>query len=217
MITIPHRRKHFRDVAYVPLSDGSAYNFEFDDLTGYVETAGGSGSTSQITFDGESVFKLQTGTGIPSPTNSGIRNNLSAFTLSADDPYVCSIRPWVNRAGDFADGVDNINFIAGIDSARICGVSFYNDVIRVKDYFGVQQLHAYTPVYSALVWYDFVVDRSGTPWTADVYQNGILILNDIGFGQPLANSGRVSVAAVNSVTTDNTIAYFDKILIGGLA
>jgi len=201
--------------AWVPMSDGLTYNFPFNNFTDYTELLDGTGSTALDTFEGRTVFDLQTGTG--TPVNKGQRQNTGAFSHGSQDPHVCSFELWMNRAGIHANGSDFVNIITGITSARINSLAFYHDVLRIKDYNNVEQTYSFTPIYNEFVGWDIVIDRSGTPWYADVYQNGLKVISHVSWAPPAVNSGRVSVAAYNGITTDNTHARFANLLLGGLA
>ncbi len=194
-------------VGLQPKSDGVDYDFDFDSFSGYTDLD--SGSTAASTLSGG--FLMETGGG--SPPNSANRNNNSAFAASGL-PTVISIIFNVNDKINTLANNAGLQHIISINTSRDLNVVYYSDVIGIRDYGNVWRYYSYTPIIDQDGLYDFVIDKSGTPWLADVFQNGVEILSGKSVGRPGAQPGRVNVIANNSYNTDELVATYKKLLIG---
>jgi len=148
--------------AGIPLSNGSAWDFDCNSSTGWGTTVGGLGA-----FDPTYKFKLYD-TGYDA-ANSLILSKASAFTPPADF-MVLSFQAQFSKLSSYANQPTR-NFEARINPLGVTRIyaRMYDDYIRVLHDAGGSDLHAHTWDLTSLFWMSFAVTYTAISATADIY------------------------------------------------
>ena len=185
------------------ISNGDIYTSEFTDLTGWTTTGSGNGTTTQVTFDGKSCAKLDSGA-------------ISGYALCDRDVGTFSGRTVVSYMLYY----DSLGTYANSDK---CYVATYGPSSRgCPSWQANDALYLYKPgewVYKGNyivldTWQEWTYDINWTNDTVDVYIDKILVSSQTTCTGVSANTNGLIHLLLYSNTGYNSICYIDWIKVG---
>jgi hypothetical protein len=188
-------------------SNANIADIDCSDISGWADADTGTGASTQITFDGESTFKFDSGGTIGGQASRNI--DVGTFGVR----YTATFRVYCDTIGTLA----NQDFMQGRvdtgDQRLLFNLS--SDGLSISD--GAVANEVGTDLVIQDQWQEWTFDvDNATPASAtcDVYRDGALVASsfDCSFDSGVTD-GRVSLTQ-NSVTTANQLSYVDFIKLG---
>lgn len=203
MIYLPHRRKAFSVFG----SNASFVNNDCSSLTGWTETNSGTGTNSQVTFDGKSSFKLESG------ASAGGIARLSQNVGTLGTRVVISIKLYHSDIGLNANN-DFFGLILEFDDLQVI-LQFASDGLFTYD--GASFIEAGTNLVSESIWQDWTFDIDNTTpasASADVYLNEELVVTGADVSRTGTYSDGFFELKQRGANTINQITYVDYVKVG---
>lgn len=206
-------------VDHLRISEGIAevtdvfYYDEFDTLTGlttyWADGDAGNGTSTQVTFDSRSTFKLDSGTPAGSPNRAYRYKDIG----SLKDRTVFKLTVYHDQVGLYSD-TDHALFTAEKAEARL-NVVFASDGLFIHD--GSSYNEVGTNLTQQDVWQEWTFDCDFTTpsgATCDVYLDGSLEVSSVDCSQAGSYTDGLIQFFQYGYTTANNISYIDPIYIG---
>jgi len=182
------------------ISNGDIDDEDFADISDWADEDSGTGVSSQVTFDGKSCMKLDSGTSHTGQNNALRSQDIGSFGART----VFSINVYCDTIGKQSD-TDNFRFGA------------YNGTYGCAVILASDGLFAYNGTYNEVgtnlvqqdTWQEGTFDVNWTGQTADIYLNQVLVGSDINcFYATTVSNGTISLRQ-NGYSASNQITYID--------
>lgn len=190
------------------LSNASFYNEDCSDITDWTDNDLGTGASTQVTFDGKSCFKFDSGA--PADPNNYARRYIDVGTFG--DRVVVSLSLYCDAVGIRADS-DYFYLEVQRNDVRL-NARFCSDGLFIHRGESINEFGTDLVVQDTWQEWTFDIDFS-TPATANVYiyLNGVLQGNADCSHTTAGTNGYVLLAQLGN-TTANRISYVDWIKVG---
>lgn len=188
------------------ISNGSLLDEDMEVITEWTDSDSGTGSSTQVTFDGKSCMKLDSG-GTAGATNYAFRQrDLGTFGTRT----VFSMSIYCDSIGTLAN-TDRARFMAYYNNADVLAVSFCTDGLYVFD--GVVNNEVGDNLVAVDTWQEWTFDVNWTTKTVDVYLDKDLKASGVDSSALAAQDGVVSFYQYGT-TTINQLSYIDWLKVG---
>jgi len=197
----------------MPVSNGSAYNIDCSDITGWTDSDTGEAVSSQVTFDGKSTFKFDTVTSADTDDSAIRYIDFGSVEAIGNNPIV-SLSVYCDAIGTQANN-DYFRFKTERSDWRL-DVKFCSDGLFIHN--GTAYVEVGTNIVVQDVWQEwtFDIDLSAgvASATVDIYRNNVLMASNFGCSATGAYEDGYLEFRLYGYTTNSRIAYVDWLKIG---
>lgn len=188
-------------------SNADIFDFSFPDLIDWTDSDGGTGESSQVTFDNQSCLKLDTGATAGGGNHAYRQKDVGTFSSTRN---VYSFKIYCNAIGTLSDGD---YFAWAFDD----GVTYFSGVLASDGLFindGVTHNEVGTDLVVQNIWQEWTFDVDTVAQTVDVYLDGILKASGVDCSRnTLVSNGTIRFIQYGN-TTSNRISYIDWVKVG---
>ncbi len=185
--------------------------YDCSDLTNWAEDSGGDGTSSQVTFDGKSCFKLE----CPAPAASGDWVGRRGTALGNFIARTVASFAWHHELiGAAADADYAYLLMADTDGSVSCQVKFASDGLFVYDGADWNEVGVNLVVQDTWQAWTFDVTWAEGSSTVDIYLEGVLVGNNIDCSYTGSFTADTVEFRQYGYNTGDVTSYLDYIRVG---
>lgn len=184
------------------ISNADIDDEDMADISDWADGDNGTGESSQVTFEGASCMKLDTGASAGAGSFAKRTQDLGSFGTRV----VVSVSIDADAIGTLANGDCLYMNIDGGNTQCVCIVGFASDGLFIHD--GVSQNEVGTDLVVVGTKQEWTFDIDETAQTVDVYLGGALQASDVDCSITGTTNGNVFFNQ-RGTTTANRITYID--------
>ena len=198
----------------MPVSNGSAYNIDCSDITGWTDGDTGEGVSSQVTFDTKSCFKFNTVTS--ADTDDRAQRSIDFGSVEAiGNRIVVSLNLYCDAIGTNANA-DYLLFSLERSDWRL-EMKFASDGLFIRNSTGAF-VEVGTSIVTQDVWQEWTFDIDLSAGVAnavvDVYRNNVLMAENFSCNRTGAYVDGKIILIQYGYITNSRISYVDWLKIG---